>query len=231
MKVRQHCFTGAWKESPLHAIELRSQGEPVTTYTEEQTVKKMANMITMYDRFIAPIGDQSTCHPWVEQLYFTLTQHLQDVLPPSQTNLRRESKASALENTPMGDELKWLLKEGGGRIFESCYISLETTFTSHTVRPRQSADCDHNGPILDHHHHLDSGAYALFWLQPTGQDLPASIVLEERKRIYGSGAIKHTSLMCMHKLQRTFSQKKTPVFGISKPFFRQLRQPELASQI
>ena len=32
---------------------------------------------------------------------------------------------------PMGDELKWLLKEGGGRIFESCDISLENTPTSH----------------------------------------------------------------------------------------------------
>ena len=42
-----------------------------------------------------PIGDPSTCHPWVEQLYLTLTQHLQNVLPPSQPNLRRESKASA----------------------------------------------------------------------------------------------------------------------------------------
>ena len=35
--------------------------------------------------------------------------------------------------TPMGDELKWLLREGGGRIFESCYISLENMPTSHTV--------------------------------------------------------------------------------------------------
>ena len=37
------------------------------------------------------------------------------------------------QNTPMGDELKWLLKEGGGRIFESCDISLENTLTSHAV--------------------------------------------------------------------------------------------------
>jgi len=28
----------------------------------------------------------------------------------------------SFENKPMGDELKWLLKEGSGRIFESCYI-------------------------------------------------------------------------------------------------------------
>ena len=33
----------------------------------------------------------------------------------------------------MGDELKWLLKEGGGRIFESCDISLENMPTSHAV--------------------------------------------------------------------------------------------------
>ena len=31
----------------------------------------------------------------------------------------------SLENTPIVDELKWLLKKEGGRIFESCDISLE----------------------------------------------------------------------------------------------------------
>ena len=39
-------------------VELGIQGEPVTTYKEKQTrdlsVEKMANMITTYDRFIAP---------------------------------------------------------------------------------------------------------------------------------------------------------------------------------
>ena len=39
----------------------------------------------------------------------------------------------SLESTPMGDELKWLLKEGGGCIFENCDISLENTPTSHAV--------------------------------------------------------------------------------------------------
>ena len=36
------------------------------------------------------------------------------------------------QNTPMGDELKELLKEGvgGGHIFKSCDISLENTPTS-----------------------------------------------------------------------------------------------------
>ena len=41
------------------------------------------------------IDDQSTCHLCVVQLYLILTQQLQDLLPPSQMNLRRESKASA----------------------------------------------------------------------------------------------------------------------------------------
>ena len=35
--------------------------------------------------------------------------------------------------TPMGNELKWLLKEVGGRIFESCDISLGNTPASHAV--------------------------------------------------------------------------------------------------
>ena len=37
------------------------------------------------------------------------------------------------KNMPMGDELQWLLKEGGGRIFESCDISFENMPTSHAV--------------------------------------------------------------------------------------------------
>ena len=43
------------------------------------------------------------------------------------------AKLPSPENTPMGNELKWLLKEGGGRIFKSFDISLENTLTSHTV--------------------------------------------------------------------------------------------------
>lgn len=69
---------------------------PATTYKEQTrhlSAEKKANMIAMYDRFIAP--DQSTYHLWVVQLYLNLTQQLQDILPPSQMNLRRESKASA----------------------------------------------------------------------------------------------------------------------------------------
>ena len=37
------------------------------------------------------------------------------------------------DNTPMGEEVKWLLKEGGGLIFECFDISLESTPTLHVV--------------------------------------------------------------------------------------------------
>ena len=49
-----------------------------------------------------------------------------------------------LKNTPMGDELKWLLKEGGGHTFESCDISLENTPTSHAF----SDECSQAFPVL-----------------------------------------------------------------------------------
>ena len=38
----------------------------------------------------------------------------------------------SLKVTPMGNKLKWLLKEVGGHTFESCDISFENTPTSHT---------------------------------------------------------------------------------------------------
>ena len=38
-----------------------------------------------------------------------------------------------VRNPPMGEEVKWLLKEGGGLIFESFDISLESTPTLHVV--------------------------------------------------------------------------------------------------
>ena len=43
--------------------------------------------------------------------------------------LVNEPKLCNLSKTPMGDELKWLHKEGGGCIFESCDILP----TSHAV--------------------------------------------------------------------------------------------------
>ena len=63
----------------------------------------------------------------------------------------------------MGEEVKWLLKEGGGLIFECFDISLESTPTLHVVyisTPTTNhlstlvwnADCDKiNAPILSLH--------------------------------------------------------------------------------
>ena len=56
MKVREHCYHGLWKDSPLHVISSAVSGTPTTTYVERQhniSSEKMANMILMYDRIIS----------------------------------------------------------------------------------------------------------------------------------------------------------------------------------
>ena len=57
MKVREWCYRGVWRDSPLHVInESLLSGEPITTYANAHShnifSKKMANMVTMYDRYI-----------------------------------------------------------------------------------------------------------------------------------------------------------------------------------
>jgi hypothetical protein len=73
MKVREHCFSGSWKDSPLRIRDSSVSGVPTETYKETQTrsltAEKMANMVTMYDRFIPP-----HCRP--------------DYLPPQSTAIR-----------------------------------------------------------------------------------------------------------------------------------------------
>ena len=58
MKVREHCFKGQWKDSPLRMVNPTAPGRPSTSYkdTHEHNIKddKMANMVTMYDKFISP---------------------------------------------------------------------------------------------------------------------------------------------------------------------------------
>ena len=55
MKVREQCFGGQWKDSPLHIVNHTVLGTPFTNY-KEHNIKddKMANMVTMYDKFIPP---------------------------------------------------------------------------------------------------------------------------------------------------------------------------------
>lgn len=58
MKVREHCYSGSWKDSPLRIRDSSVSGVPTETYKDTQsrslTTEKMANMVTMYDRFIPP---------------------------------------------------------------------------------------------------------------------------------------------------------------------------------
>ena len=58
MKVRENCFSGSWKDSPLRIRNSSLPGVPTETYKDTQTksltTEKMTNMVTMYDRFIPP---------------------------------------------------------------------------------------------------------------------------------------------------------------------------------
>ena len=58
MKVRENCFGGSWKDSPLHVKNPDAPGIPTVTYSKSHvrqiTSEKMDNMTTMYNRFISP---------------------------------------------------------------------------------------------------------------------------------------------------------------------------------
>jgi hypothetical protein len=55
MKVRDWCFEGEWKPSPLHVRNDSVEGIPTVSYQPHSlTTEKLANMVTMYDRFIPP---------------------------------------------------------------------------------------------------------------------------------------------------------------------------------
>ena len=55
MKVREKCFTGEWRQSPLRLLDATTPGIPTTTYKDAHSHNiKLANMVTMYNRFISP---------------------------------------------------------------------------------------------------------------------------------------------------------------------------------
>ena len=58
MKVRKKCFTGEWRQSPLRLLDATTPGIPTTTYKDAHSYNikddKLANMVTMYNRFISP---------------------------------------------------------------------------------------------------------------------------------------------------------------------------------
>ena len=79
MKVHEHCFDGAWKNSPLKVVNTDVAGTPLNTYRETHchslSAEKMANMVTMYDRFISP-----DCRP---EYLPPLNCHTTDPCPPT----------------------------------------------------------------------------------------------------------------------------------------------------
>lgn len=58
MKVREQCYTGTWINSPLHLVNEAICGMPSSNYKDikfyDIKSDKMANMVTMYDKFISP---------------------------------------------------------------------------------------------------------------------------------------------------------------------------------
>ena len=79
MKVREHYSAGVWKNSPLKVVNTDVAGTPLTTYRETHchsiSAEKMANMVTMYDRFVSP-----DCRP---EYLPPLNCHTTDPCPPT----------------------------------------------------------------------------------------------------------------------------------------------------
>ena len=90
MKVREHCFAGAWKNSPLNVVNTDVAGTPLTTYRETHfhsiSAEKIANMVTMYDRFILPDSRPEYLPP--------LNCHTIDPCPPTTVNPTALSSSS-----------------------------------------------------------------------------------------------------------------------------------------
>ena len=112
MKVREKCFTGAWKNSPMHVTDPWANGTPTSSYrhthTHEISAEKMANMVTMYDRFISPDRRPDYLPPCAP---VTLTQQpsTSTEVPPSSARKRKQSKCSTegCDGTGHKNPSKW----------------------------------------------------------------------------------------------------------------------------
>ena len=97
MKVRENCFSGTWKDSPLRMRDLSVTGVPTETYKETQTksftAEKMANMVIMYDRFIPPCCRPDYL-PSAIHARTTGTSASQSSHVPSPSRKRKQSKCS-----------------------------------------------------------------------------------------------------------------------------------------
>ena len=84
MKVREKCYCGDWKDSPLHVLDTTVPGVPDTKYSSSHyraiPAEKMANMVTMYNKFIPP-------------------DHRPDYLPPFSTSRPTAHSSSSTSST------------------------------------------------------------------------------------------------------------------------------------
>lgn len=114
MKVREHCFTGEWKTSPLRVVHPEVSGIPITTYTEAHLHKikddKMANMVTMYNRFISPERRPDYLPP-LEESQSSVTTHpsLSAQTSSVSTRERRKSKCTVegCDGTGHRNKARW----------------------------------------------------------------------------------------------------------------------------
>ena len=105
MKVREHCYHGPWKDSPLHVISSAVSVTPTTTYVDRQcniSSEKMANMILMYDLSHLIIV-QTTCPHWLsgtlyqlleaQVLFQTLQAPVQTAIATSTSTTRKRKRS------------------------------------------------------------------------------------------------------------------------------------------
>lgn len=102
MKVREQCYTGAWKDSPLRLLDPSICGTPTTNYkdTKYHAIKdeKMANMITMYNRFISP--DRRPSYLPVFQPSYIGTQSTSTSAPTATPHQQPSSGATSRPRKP-----------------------------------------------------------------------------------------------------------------------------------
>ena len=95
-KVRELCYSGAWKQSPLHPKDPSLPGIPTENYKDNQfkTLKKekMEHMISMYNKFIAPNRRPSYLPSLPQSIVPSLSLPLTQ--PPPMQHTRRKSKCS-----------------------------------------------------------------------------------------------------------------------------------------
>lgn len=99
MKVRERCFDGQWKDSPLHVRDVSAPGLPTNSYKETQTrsisAEKMANMVTMYNRFISPDRRPEYLPPERSAPVSALAQTTSALQTPSATSTSSAPAASS----------------------------------------------------------------------------------------------------------------------------------------